>query len=361
MDKLLRATNEYIRPHLILILLILLGLSIRIPLVFDTGIFYDEGVLLYKALAVSDGEALYVDIGDNRTPLVTGVLALLLKLPFFDGGASTLVAFRFAFVLLFVLTTFFVYALSKTIFNRKVGLIAVAFFIFEPLLIGQSIQVVPEIPALCFTVIGAYFLTRAMTQDTPGNYLLLGSGFFLCLALLSHQYAVLPILSMGLYFLITGTRFRASFGDLKERVIRPATYIGLGALAPAAACGILLYVTGSWNGFVDSIGPAAETSKTWDTVDMGEKYRYLRYAIVHASTIAIWLLGFGQVVFFFIRPKRACALLPIWFTTTLLLTLFLPQSLGYPINYIWVIPPLSLLAANATYVLVVQAKRPAFQ
>ncbi|MFC1944520.1 ArnT family glycosyltransferase [Chloroflexota bacterium] len=332
----------------ILIALILAGLAVRVFFILHTGIFYDEGILLYKSLQLANGEILYVDIGDNRTPLVTVAISLLLRLPFLEGNLTTFYIIRFLFMILTLLMVPFIYAIGRDLYNRKVGLVAATFLVFEPLLLGQSIQVIPEVPSLCFVVIGAYFLIRAMTSNTASGLSFFWAGFFLALAFLSHPYAALPIMSFGLYFVGTKLYTRNPTQTYEERFLKPGAKIALGGLVPVIICVSALLGTHAWSGFLVGLGYSADISSVWEpALSYAMRWQYFEYTIKHASTIIIWVFGIGQAIYCFISFRQRSLFVSIWFSITVLSIFSLPQSPGYPLNYIWIIPPLSLLAANS--------------
>ena len=339
--------SRHISACELLLLFILIAFVIRLILVFNVGIFYDEGVILYKALEISDGKILYSEIGDNRTPLVISTLALLLKLPALGGNLTTLYFLRIVFVLFSLLTIPVIYAIGRDIFDKRVGLIAAAFLTFEPLIIGQSIQVIPETVAAYSILIAVFFLVRAIRNRNSSHMQFLLSGLFLSVALLSHLYASISIVAIGIYMIVSNFIDPDVRQNFRDNFLKPGIMLLIGAGAPLIVFIVISYFTKTWDDFLISMNFASSTAEIWHAVGLVKKLDYFQHAVLYTSSIFIWVFGISGAIYSVIKPNPLSILLLLWLAISFALNLFLPQSPGYIPSYIIMILPLAILAAHS--------------
>lgn len=105
---------------------------------------------------------------------------------------------RIVSVLLGFFTVLFTYMLAHELFSKKVGLLAALLLIFNPLFFTVARQVRMDIAVACFTVIGLYFLIKALKTNKYSYYFL--TGIFAILSFLSHPDGIFSIISIVLIY-----------------------------------------------------------------------------------------------------------------------------------------------------------------
>lgn len=107
-------------------------------------------------------------------------------------------------LIFFILMCSFLYIISSRLFDNKVALTTLLFLIFIPNIFTLSLNVLGEIPASLYFILGIYFLIKN-ESDTEKKHLYLYcslSGGFLALSVLSKLIFVILIFPLILYMII---------------------------------------------------------------------------------------------------------------------------------------------------------------
>ena len=103
----------------ILIILALIFI-LRIPGLYQPILDIDESVFSEFANIIIDGGLPYIDAIDNKPPLNYYFFSLV----YFIFGKNNLISVHFITTLLVMLTSIFVYIISRDLFNKRAGIIS---------------------------------------------------------------------------------------------------------------------------------------------------------------------------------------------------------------------------------------------
>jgi len=149
-----------IRHYLPFTLLIIIAAIWRIHLItlpLDTvSDHYDEGVYTASLQSLAAGHTLYQHVYSAQPPLF-----LLTLLPFYIVGGKTVIAARFGIVIFSLIGIGAITWLGENLWGYRVGIIAAALFICDPLYLVQSISVQAEVPSIAMSVLALAIATSA--------------------------------------------------------------------------------------------------------------------------------------------------------------------------------------------------------
>ena len=179
MEKLIRVIrNVYLRlekisgMHIVtLLILFIIGMSLRLWNISSLGLFYDEAVFAYMASNFLKGKIIYKDMIDNKMPYFYFTIALM----FFLFGNSIIYP-RLLTAFLSTFTLVFVYLIAKELYNKRVGIFAATMFVLDPLTIFWSRYTITE-PYMTFFATFAIFTYVLYRNRKKAAYLFL-SGLF---------------------------------------------------------------------------------------------------------------------------------------------------------------------------------------
>lgn len=197
--------NKPLTPYLIgmkksfskaLLLLILLALLLRFPWLYTT-MEKDEGTFGYTAWRWASGDGLYVDLLDNKPPLLYLIYYAMIQL-----GGNSVIPVRIFNNLLFVASIIFFFKFTEHVFSKKNALFSTLFYIVfmnvpvfegylamsEPLLIPFFIMSVYfferyiSTRKICFIFLSSIFalISLMIKQQAAFIFLILISGLFVC-------------------------------------------------------------------------------------------------------------------------------------------------------------------------------------
>ncbi len=106
-----KRVEKWLQAQLPLLLALLLLLVLRLPNFFEPYWYGDEGIYLTIGQAIRDGEKLYTDIVDHKTPII-----------YYLASVPNQFCFRVLNLGWMIITTIAFYQLAKKIFQTKVGL-----------------------------------------------------------------------------------------------------------------------------------------------------------------------------------------------------------------------------------------------
>ncbi len=155
----------------------------------------DEGIYLYSAWRVSEGELPYRDFFDPQAPLSHFLMGYVFRLT----GPSLSIA-RFGSVLAISMTALFIYLIGKTILNRICGIAASALFIFHPLIFSQGRLFMPESFMLLFYCAGVYLVVRGIQTREFVMWFLAGVSFGLSAS--SKIFGIFSVLGLVMFFVV---------------------------------------------------------------------------------------------------------------------------------------------------------------
>ncbi len=111
MFKLAKKFDGWLHSHLCLLVALVLLLALRIPNFFEPYWYGDEGIYLTIGNAIRNGEKLYTDIVDHKTPII-----------YYLAAVPTQLSFRFLTVGWMIVSTIAFYNLAKKLFKNRVSI-----------------------------------------------------------------------------------------------------------------------------------------------------------------------------------------------------------------------------------------------
>lgn len=243
--------------HLIAVALLLLAAGARLHHVAELGAQADEGVHITAAVQVANGDVLYRDLFENRTPGVIWLLAVL-----FRAGGESLLTGRVLATGASLITVAALFAAGRLIErslwkgNRSslAGMGAAFFFALAPLPIFWSRYTMLEHFSAAATVVAIAAALRAQ-QDNARRWWL-AAGVATGLAILAKQVSLVVVVAMILFFALW-----AAFWAARDRVavVRSGALWAGGVAAVTVLFLATLAIQGAWQPFfrfVSGVGRA---------------------------------------------------------------------------------------------------------
>jgi len=184
-----------------LILIIFISIEFKGLSHIDPG---DEYVYIYMGKLVAEGYVPYRDFFLAHPPLLVFSYALLYKLFGFK-----LFMFKFVELLVFILSSFFIYLIARHKFNYTVALLSVLFFLSSKIILFESTYFLGMGLTTLLFLIGLYY---AINRN---SYFV--SGLFMALSALTRLNALVLIIAFILILFIKGDKknvYHISFGFL---------------------------------------------------------------------------------------------------------------------------------------------------
>ena len=224
--------NDFFEKHSSRILWIVMILAVAVRLYYffltkNQALWWDEA----EYLVVSKIWAgLIPDVGwFGGRPLLLPFIGFI----FYKLGLNGELAVRLIELILSVVGIYLIYAIGKSLYNKKIGLIAsfIGSFFYLDLFFSNKIMV--DIPSSVLGFLGFYLILRGYLYGKNNFYLILGS-VSLMFSVLMKYTAVLFIISTGITALLIKGK-----GLFKEKRTWIATGIGILTLLPFLIYGLL--------------------------------------------------------------------------------------------------------------------------
>ena len=189
--------DHWLHSHLFLLIALLLLIILRIPNFFEPYWYGDEGIYLTVGNAIRNGERLYTEIVDHKTPII-----------YFLAAVPNQLYFRFLTLFWMIITTTAFYEVGKKIFKKQLPLI-ISTFVFVVLTSAPWFEGnIPngELFVMGFVLVGAWLITKTKLFDlfikkrktlkVANNHIkLYFAGVCFGLAILTKVPAILDILA----------------------------------------------------------------------------------------------------------------------------------------------------------------------
>lgn len=335
-------------------------LSVVLTLPYLRGpVDLDEGNYAVIGMMVSRGQTLYVDIADNKTPLIYLVNAFQTLI-----WGSDLVIERLFLCVFSAFTAFFIYLIGKTIRLDKFSIFGGLFFLFfssSPAFLFYSPT---NVYSSLMETIAVYFLLSSVRVKNIAKTVTVG--VFIGLALLFRQTAFLFFVSILLwaffYYLIKPTFLKNSFfspslerissvDDLSSRffvALRDFILILFGIFLPFALVFIYFYFQSAIDEMIYWIffepGSALNVNNPW-TYSLKLEW----FSTAFFSSLPLFVFG----LFSFKNGVKTYEklLFGLWFLICFLF-IFLGPVPGFTHYYYQLLPPLSLLSVEGLSILI---------
>jgi 4-amino-4-deoxy-L-arabinose transferase-like glycosyltransferase len=159
--------KEFLKENRILIVLIIIAILIRLPWLYTT-IERDEGAFGFAASKLLSGQQLYKEIPEGKFP---GIMLIYASTIFFFG--KSIIAIRLLNNLLFLISIPFIFEITRKLYNRKIAITSVIFYIIlMNIPIFEAQLAMSESFLIFFIILTIYFLIR-YTIEKKISYLIL--------------------------------------------------------------------------------------------------------------------------------------------------------------------------------------------
>lgn len=361
MITLAKRFDRWLHSHLPLLLALLLLLILRIPNFFEPYWYGDEGIYLTVGQAIRDGEKLYTEIVDHKTPLI-----------YYFASVPNQLSFRVLTVFWMIVTTSAFYAVAKKLLSKNRG-VNVATFLFVILTSVPWFEGnVPngELFAMGFILLGGWLLSTTKLMDLflnkkkvmrgvkdPGK--IFAAGLFFGLAILTKVPAILDVAGWGLvaWFALTnrwswlkdGKNKVRRWWRLGKRILWQVLILGAGVLTPIVLSIIYYVAAGSGQDYLQfGLLYNFHYTANWGLPFTNPTLQQLFTLPGKFVLTALLLL---VVTLWRDRLKPNLQLLLSWFGLALFAALL--SNRPYPHYFQQILPPLSLLLGLA----VIQLKK----
>ena len=194
---LLTPKYTHLKNHGVFLLLSAIAFFVRFPFFFRDYIDRDESTFILMGQSWVDGFLPYTQLWDLKPPITYLFFAMLISI-----FGKSFIAIRIAGTLLVIITAFFTYKITLTVYNsKKIGLWAAIGTVALLSMFGSLQGVMSEHICMAFFMPGLYFYITAQKGYT---YVIAGILFGLALMVkINMAYAVL---FLGVYLLYTAFR-----------------------------------------------------------------------------------------------------------------------------------------------------------
>lgn len=310
------------KAYLLLIAILTIGFIIRGLTIFR-AVRGDEGSFLYFGWMIVQGNVLYRDLFNEKSPGVFFTVALI----FFLFGKN-IFAVRILSMFLSILTTLIIFKIGNKISNPLTGLISALLYELEPITLSYSTMVYTETFMIFFIVLAVYFYIPAHEKNSTWHYLLVG--VLIGLSAIMRQTGIILLLVVILHRVYSRDTVKKAFqsiGTLMVGVIISVIplivyFLAVNALNDALY-DIILYKLSYSYGFT-----------IFKTLEIFFKQVFL-------INVILWIVGVGGVLFALERRKKWDVFLVGWCLASFFVIAVM--STPYDHYYIQGMPSISLL------------------
>lgn len=261
---------DFARDYRLELFMALLALAI-IPLcgfmAFLVSVDWDEWQILIAANAVAKGSTLYLDVWDNHGPLLTWVLAGLIKL--FDPASHEFIYFARGGMFLCQLATLLLafFLVMRFVPGPRLTAILSVFFIgASPVFALKGVEIRGDNPMVVVWMLALVLWFWAWTREKLLLYFLSGLAVGACF------FFSIKTLFLGV---AAGTMFLVDMAQKRRLEWKPLLAFGLGSATSVAVLAVLLLARGSFADFwVSYIGQNADRPRP----DSDDGYKSLKGA-----------------------------------------------------------------------------------
>jgi hypothetical protein len=246
--------DRWLHQHITVLLLLLLVVVLRVPNFFEPYWYGDEAIYLTIGQGLNDGEKLYTEIVDHKTPLI-----------YYLARVPDQLSFRVLNIAWMLVTTIAFYHFAKALIRNQLGAVAasVVFVILTSVPWFEGNIPNGELFVMGFVLVGAWILTKTtffatflekrkemnVAKDWP--YLLV-AGVFFGLGILTKVPAILDwagFLFIGWLLMTNTLSFKSAERKHWMRILASSTLslgvFGIGTVIPIIASIIYFNAIGS--------------------------------------------------------------------------------------------------------------------
>lgn len=266
---------------------VIIFVILRFPSLVEPNWYGDEGIYQVLGRAISQGKTLYVDVWDNKPPLLYYIYSI---------GQGNLFLAKLLSLLVGVFSVVAFYFLSMELFRSKkaISLSLIVFSLLFGLPIIEGNIANAENFMLLPSILSGLFVIRFLKDSCLSN--ILKSGFILSIALVIKIVAVFDFAAFLLFLLISKKKLYKS---------RSLLYFGFSFISFLFIFFVFFMTQGAWWEFVESI------------FLMNVSYVEAENTLIFPMGILIFktvllLLGIGMIIYFREKFSRAALFIFIW-------------------------------------------------
>jgi 4-amino-4-deoxy-L-arabinose transferase-like glycosyltransferase len=300
---------------------LVVAVVLRLPILTDGQIDYDEGVYWQSLRAMVAGHHLFSDVYSSQPP---GFLLVLL--PFFGLLGQNLLAARIGVLVFSLAGLLATYRIGALLADRRVGLLAMAVLAADPISLRESVALQADSPAIALALWSLALALEARVAGRRQALLAFLAGGLLALGVLVKPLAVAagpPLLLVLLLSPATG----------RDRLRGLALAAAGGIVATAA---LLLPLHAEW-------GPMWEQTVGFHLVARGVSVGGLDLYTVK-SELPLLALGLGGLVVSLRQAPRLAAIAGFWAASAALILAV--QRPLWPHHLLALSAPAALLAGG---------------
>jgi 4-amino-4-deoxy-L-arabinose transferase-like glycosyltransferase len=349
MLSLAKQFDTWLHKHLTVLLLLLLIVILRVPNFFEPYWYGDEAIYLTIGNALNDGERLYTEIVDHKTPII-----------YYLARVPNQLSFRLLNVAWMLATTVAFYYFAKRLIsdNASVLVAGVVFVLMTTLPWFEGNLPNGELFVMGFVLVGAWILSKTtyfsafleerksidLGKDVPYVFT---AGLFFGLGILTKVPAILDwgaFLLIGWLLIVNTLSFKPT--QLKQWLRLALTTIGsltvfaVGTIVPIIASIVYFNSVGSGQDYLDygllyNFRYAANWGLPFSSLLLQKVFTLPGKTLIMASILLV--LSIRKQ--WFSRPYQ---FITGWFVMALFASLL--SNRPYPHYFLQVMPPLALLS-----------------
>jgi 4-amino-4-deoxy-L-arabinose transferase-like glycosyltransferase len=179
------SARQALHPALAPVAVMVVALVLRLPILTDGQIDYDEGVYWQSLRALMAGHHLFSEIYSSQPP---GFLLALL--PFFGLLGQNLIAARIGVLLFSLAGLLAAYRIGSLLADRRVGLLAMAVLAADPISLRESVALQADSPAIALALWSVALALETRATGRRSALLAFLAGGLLALGVLVKPLAV---------------------------------------------------------------------------------------------------------------------------------------------------------------------------
>lgn len=246
--------------RLLFVMLILFFIFYKLKLIQILGVYMDEGIFIYKSWRILNGDILYHQIGEMRTPghyfyffIPLMLIGKLINL----SSENMVLVFRYAITILEIITFYIIYKILDVLnVGKKFSILLISVIIISPFVLGWSVYAITENIAIMPFFLSILIFLNCLQSKNFSYMRLLSIGITTGLAILIRHSFIIFYIPMFFFILLTSRR------DIKE--FRNIFWFIIGIVIPFIPIFIYLVINGALTDFFINM-----TKNTSENVEWG--------------------------------------------------------------------------------------------
>lgn len=260
------------------------------------GIFLDEGVFIYRSWRMLEGDILYSQLGDIRTPghyfyffIPLMLIGKLINL----SPVNTILFFRWVLAILEAATLYIIYRILNIVNNdnKTINILLIATVAISPFILGWSNYAITENIVLLPFFLSIFIFLKLSASKKLGYKTLMFLGFLIGISVLIRQFSIIFYIPMVLYIFL-----------IFRKEIRSLIFFNIGIIISVIPIFIYLIANGAFFDFINGIlGTLSKNPK----VSIDFKYnQYIREPMILDPALSFIIIFSILSLYIYISRKR---------------------------------------------------------